>query len=87
LGFLKLQGLQHYLRLRKGLRVTDQLSAELGVDLNVKRQTYIPHAALSYEVGPLQDASANQHLQSSGQAQQGLCPACQFLGSHVEKCF
>ncbi|KAK9906443.1 hypothetical protein WJX75_001896 [Coccomyxa subellipsoidea] len=50
LGFLKLQGLQHYLRLRKGLRVTDQLSAELGVDLNVKRQTYIPHAALSYEL-------------------------------------
>ena len=52
LGFLKLHGLQHYLRLRKALQVTDQLSAELGVDLNVKRQTYLPHAALSYEVSP-----------------------------------
>lgn len=50
LGFLKLQNLHHYLRLRKGLQVTDQLSAELGVDLNVKKQTYLPHAALSYEL-------------------------------------
>ncbi|CAL8462387.1 g1920 [Coccomyxa elongata] len=50
LGLLKLQGLQHYLRLRKRLTLTDQLSAELGVDLNVKRQTYLPHAALSYEL-------------------------------------
>ena len=50
LGFLNIKGLQHYIRLRKFVPITDQLSAELGVDLNVKRQNYLPHAALTYQV-------------------------------------
>ncbi len=50
LGFLNVKGLQHYIRLRKFVPITDQLSAELGVDLNVKRQNYFPHAALTYQV-------------------------------------
>ena len=51
LGFLRLQGMQHWLRLRKRLQLSDVASAELGVDLNLKNQRYMPHAALSYEVG------------------------------------
>ena len=42
--------MQHYIRLRKFVPINDQLSAELGVDLNVKRQNYFPHAALTYQV-------------------------------------
>lgn len=50
LGFLSFRGLQHYIRLRKLVQINDQLSAELGVDLSVKRQNYIPQAALTYQV-------------------------------------
>ena len=52
LGFLRLQGVQHWLRLRKKLQLTDVASAELGVDLNVKNKRYMPHMALSYDVRP-----------------------------------
>ena len=50
LGFFSIRGMQHYIRLRKFVPINDQLSAELGVDLNVKRQNYFPHAALTYQV-------------------------------------
>ena len=49
LGFLSVRGLQHFIRLRKLVPINDQLSAELGVDLNVKNQSYFPQAALTYQ--------------------------------------
>ncbi len=49
LGFLSVRGLQHFIRLRKFVPINDQLSAELGVDLNVKNQSYFPQAALTYQ--------------------------------------
>lgn len=52
LGFLRLQGVQHWLRLRKRLQLTDVAAAELGVDLNVKNKRYMPHLAFSYDVRP-----------------------------------
>ncbi|CAL5227674.1 g10682 [Coccomyxa viridis] len=50
LGFLNVRGLQHFIRLRKFVPINDQLSAELGVDLNVKNQSYFPQAALTYQI-------------------------------------
>ena len=44
--------MQHWLRLRKRLQLNNVASVELGVDLNLKNQRYMPHAALSYEVSP-----------------------------------
>ena len=49
LGFLSVRGMQHFIRLRKFVPINDQLSAELGVDLNVKNQSYFPQAALTYQ--------------------------------------
>lgn len=49
-SFLRLDGLQHNLKLRTKLPVTDQLTAEVGADYNVSRQDAIPQAALFYEV-------------------------------------
>ncbi|CAK0751998.1 hypothetical protein CVIRNUC_002112 [Coccomyxa viridis] len=57
LGFFSIKGMQHYIRLRKFVPINDQLSAELGVDLNVKRQNYFPHAALTYQ---LQNKAGNK---------------------------
>ncbi|KAK9818352.1 hypothetical protein WJX72_011121 [[Myrmecia] bisecta] len=49
-GFLKLDGLQHFLRMRTAVQVNEKLSAEFGADFNVTKQTLHPRAALSYEL-------------------------------------
>ncbi len=58
LGFLNVRGLQHFIRLRKFVPINDQLSAELGVDLNVKNQSYFPQAALTYQARHPDQAAA-----------------------------
>lgn len=63
LGFLNVRGLQHFIRLRKFVPINDQLSAELGVDLNVKNQSYFPQAALTYQASHPDTARAWGKLQ------------------------
>ena len=48
--FIKLDGLQHYLKLRTKLPITDRLSAEVGADYNVSSNDALPQAAVFYEV-------------------------------------
>ena len=49
---LGLRGLQNFLKLRTRHRFSDQLTADLGVDINAVNQAIIPRAALSYQVCP-----------------------------------
>lgn len=58
LGFLKLGGLQHILKLRTRQQLRNNLFAELGADLNASRMAVTPKAALEYRV----KSNADKHL-------------------------
>ncbi|KAK9815137.1 hypothetical protein WJX73_008609 [Symbiochloris irregularis] len=47
---VNIDGLQNFLKLRTKLSITDQLSAEVGADWNVRNNNALPQAALFYEI-------------------------------------
>lgn len=50
LGFLKLDGVQHILRLRSRLQLSNQLFADVGADFSLNRKALYPRTALEYKV-------------------------------------